>query len=48
MKEKCINISIVILGIAAIIINQFFDSYKAIGAGCIILMGMLAIRKGMK
>ena len=45
MRNMIINISIIILCICAIIINVFLDTYEAIGAVCIVLMGVLALVK---
>lgn len=44
-KELLFNLLLVLLCICAILINTFWDDMKAIGAGCIISMGLLAMFK---
>lgn len=44
-KKNIINVSIILLCVIAICINSFFEQYKSIGGGCMLLMGFLAILK---
>ncbi len=48
MKNKIINIIIIVLCLCAIFINAYLDTYEAIGAACIMLIGILAICKDTK
>ena len=48
IKNIIINVVIILLCCLAIIINYYYEDYKAIGAGCIILMGIIAIFKKTK
>ncbi len=45
MKNKVTNIILVVLCILAIYINVFMDKYKALGAFCILCMGIVALSK---
>ena len=44
-KTVLINILLVLLCICAILINHFFPNYKAVGIGCVILMGVVGVIK---
>ena len=48
IKNVIINVVIILLCSLAIIINYYYEDYNAIGAGCIILMGIIAIFKKTK
>lgn len=48
MKKRMYSISMVILCLIALFINYYMDEYRAIGAFCIILIGILAIVKDNK
>jgi|GEM_PF-3247876 len=45
MKIKLIDVILVLLTVIAIWLN-YLDKYKAIGIGCIVLMGILGVIKG--
>ncbi len=44
-RVTIINIVIVILCVTGIYINNFYEDYKVIGIGCLMLMAVLAIFK---
>ena len=46
MKNKIYNIAIIVLCLVAIYINLRLEEYRAIGAGCLLFMGILALAKG--
>lgn len=45
MKKMIINIVMVVLCLVALYINLYMGGYKALGAACIVAMGVLALMK---
>ena len=45
MKKMIINIVMIVLCLVALYINLYMDGYKALGAACIVAMGVLALMK---